>query len=178
MTTAEFIPILKNRFEKNKNRHPNLTWNELEKKLQNNAEKTKSLIKMELSGGEPDVVGYEDKTGEYIFMDCSKESPQGRRNTCYDRKAMEERKNHPPKVNALDIAREMGTEVLNEEQYRYLQSVGDFDTKTSSWIETPDEIRNLGGALFADRRYDHVFVYHNGADSYYASRGFRVIVKV
>ena len=176
----ELLDNLKIRFEKNMNRHKGLKWEEVEKRLNSNAseDKLRPLYEMERTGGEPDVVGQEKATGEYIFFDCSAESPKGRRSVCYDREGLESRKEHKPKNNALDMAAEMGIEILNEEQYRDLQKLGNFDLKTSSWVKTPSEIRELGGALFCDRRYEHVFVYHNGAQSYYAARGFRGFIKV
>ena len=167
------LRALKTRFEKNRNRHKDLQWSEIEAKLEANPEKLWSLNEMEETGGEPDVVGHDKKTGDYIFVDCSAESPSGRRSLCYDREGLESRKEHKPKNNAIDMAAAMGVELLTEEQYRELQKLGDFDTKTSSWVKTPADIRKLGGALFCDRRYDHVFVYHNGAESYYGARGFR-----
>ena len=169
----ELLATLKARFEKNMNRHKGLEWTKVKAKLEVNTKKLWSLNEMERTGGEPDVVGHDKKTGEYIFYDCSAESPKGRRSVCYDRKALEARKEHKPKDSAMNMAAAMGVELLTEEQYRELQDLGDFDTKTSSWIQTPAEIRELGGALFCDRRYDHVFVYHNGAESYYAGRAFR-----
>ncbi|MCM3056186.1 DUF4256 domain-containing protein [Caldibacillus thermoamylovorans] len=169
----KLLEILKNRFEKNMNRHNGLEWEKVQAKLETNTEKLWSLYEMERTGGEPDVVGFDKETGEFIFYDCSPESPKGRRSVCYDREALESRKNHKPQNNAIDMARDMGIEILSEEQYRELQKLGHFDTKTSSWVKTPENIRKLGGAIFCDRRYDTVFVYHNGADSYYASRGFR-----
>jgi hypothetical protein len=169
----ELLRVLKARFEKNMNRHKGLEWAEIQAKLEPDTEKLWSLNEMERTGGEPDVVGHDKKTGEYIFYDCSAESPKGRRSVCYDREALEARKEHKPKDSAIDMAAAMGIELLTEEQYRELQKLGNFDTKTSSWVKTPSDIRELGGALFCDRRYDHVFVYHNGADSYYAARGFR-----
>jgi uncharacterized protein DUF4256 len=169
----ELLRGLKARFEKNMNRHKGLEWAKVQAKLEANTDKLWSLNEMERTGGEPDVVGYLRKTGEYIFYDCSVESPKGRRSVCYDRKALQSRKEHKPKNNAIDMAAAMGIELLSEEQYRELQELGNFDTKTSSWIQTPTDIRELGGALFCDRRYDHVFVYHNGAESYYAVRAFR-----
>lgn len=169
---------LKARFENNSNRHKGLEWEKVQAKLEANPDKLWSLQEMERTGGEPDVVGYDEKTGEYEFYDCSAESPQGRRNVCYDREAQESRKEHKPENNAVDMAAAMGTEILTEEQYRELQKLGDFDKKTSSWLKTPPEIRRLGGAIFADRRYDHVFVYHNSAESYYGVRGFRGSLKV
>jgi hypothetical protein len=169
---------LKARFEKNMNRHKDLEWAKVQAKLEDNTEKLWSLNEMERSGGEPDVVGHDKKTGEYIFYDCSAESPLGRRNVCYDREAMDSRKANKPKDNAIDMAAAMGIEVLTEEQYRELQNLGNFDSKTSSWVKTPSDIRKLGGALFADRRYDHVFVYHNSAPSYYSVRAFRGSLRV
>lgn len=169
----ELIKVLKTRFENNVHRHAGLEWTKVVAKLVAHQEKLWSLQQMENSGGEPDVVGYDDVTNTYIFYDCSPESPKGRRSFCYDREALESRKEHPPKNNVIDIAAEMGIDVLTEKQYRELQQLGEFDTKTSSWVKTPVEIRNLGGAIFCDRRYNHVFVYHNGADSYYGVRGFR-----
>jgi len=174
----ELLRALKARFEKNLNRHKGLEWAKVQAKLESNPEKLWSLNEMERTGGEPDVVGYDKKTGEYIFHDCSAESPKDRRSVCYDRKALESRKEFKPKDTAMDMAAAMGIEILTEEQYRELQKLGNFDTKTSSWLKTPSEIRKLGGAIFADRRYDHVFVYHNGADSYYAARGFRGSLRV
>ena len=174
----EVLRILKVRFEKNMNRHRGLNWAKVQAKLEANVEKLWSLSEMERTGGEPDVVGYDQKTGEYIFYDCSAESPAGRRNICYDREALEARKQYKPGDSAMNMAAAMGIELLTEEQYRELQKLGHFDTKTSSWVQTPSEIRKLGGALFADRRYNHVFFYHNGADSYYAARGFRGMLRV
>ncbi|HSE40854.1 MAG TPA: DUF4256 domain-containing protein [Acidobacteriota bacterium] len=171
--SEELLRTLKARFEKNMNRHKGLEWAKVQSRLEANSEKLWSLNEMERTGGEPDVVGHDKKTGEYIFYDCSTESPQGRRSFCYDREALESRKEHKPKNNAIDMAADMGIELLTEEQYRQLQKLGNFDTKTSSWVQTPSDIRKLGGALFCDRRYDTVFVYHNGAESYYAVRGFR-----
>ncbi|MCL4439133.1 MAG: DUF4256 domain-containing protein [Firmicutes bacterium] len=169
----ELLRVLKARFEKNMNRHKGLEWAKVQARLEANSEKLRSLAEMERTGGEPDVVGHEAKTGAYIFYDCSAETPRDRRNVCYDREALEARKSFKPKNNALDMAAAMGMELLTEEQYRELQTLGNFDTKTSSWVKTPAEIRKLGGAIFADRRYNQVFVFHNGADSYYGSRGFR-----
>jgi hypothetical protein len=169
----ELLETLKARFEKNMSRHKSLEWAEVQAKLEANAEKLWSLNQMERTGGEPDVVGLEKRTGEYVFYDCSAESPKGRRSVCYDREALESRKEHKPEDNALGMAAAMGIELLTEEQYRELQRLGNFDTKTSSWVKTPSDIRKLGGALFCDRRYDTVFVYHNGAESYYAARAFR-----
>ncbi len=174
----ELLRALKARFEKNMNRHKGLEWDKVQAKLEANAEKLWSLNEMERTGGEPDVVGHDKKTGEYIFYDCSAESPKGRRSVCYDREALESRKEHKPEANTIDMAAAMGIELLTEEQYRELQKLGDCDTKTSSWVKTPSAIRNLGGALFCDRRYDTVFVYHNGAESYYAARAFRGLLRV
>ena len=174
----ELLSALKTRFEKNMNRHKGLDWAKVLAKLETNPEKLWSLNEMERTGGEPDVVGFDKKTGEYVFYDCSAESPKGRRSVCYDREALESRKEHKPEDNAIDTAAAMGIELLTEEQYRELQKVGNFDTKTSSWVKTPSAIRKLGGALFCDRRYDTVFVYHNGAESYYAARAFRGSLRV
>jgi hypothetical protein len=174
----ELLSTLKVRFEKNKNLHKGMEWVQVEIRLKAHPEKLESLYEMEITGGEPDVVAHDKKTGEYIFYDCSAESPKDRRSLCYDRKALDERKEHKPKDNAMDMAAAMGIEILTEKEYRELQQLGNFDTKTSSWIITPVEIRKLGGALFCDRRYDTVFVYHNGAESYYAARGFRGSLKV
>jgi Protein of unknown function (DUF4256) len=174
----ELIAVLKNRFEKNINRHRGIEWKKVEAKLKANAEKLWTLNEMENSGGEPDVADYDKKTGEFIFYDCSEESPKGRRSFCYDREALESRKEHKPKNNVLDSAAEMGIELLTEDQYRGLQKLGEFDLKSSSWVKTPDNIRKPGGAVFCDRRYDTVFLYHNGADSYYAARGFRGLLRV
>src|ERR1700752_2696151 len=170
---AELLKILKARFEKNMNRHKTLEWPDAQAKLEANAEKLWSLSEIERTGGEPDVVGHDKKTGEYIFYDCSAESPKGRRSLCYDREALDSRKENKPKDSATDMAAAMGIELLTEEQYRELQKLGNFDTATSSWVKTPSKVRKLGGALFCDRRFDTVFVYHNGAESYYAARGFR-----
>jgi len=172
------LKALKARFEKNMNRHEGLAWSEVEAKLEANAEKLWSLSEMERTGGEPDVVGHDQRTGEYIFYDCSTESPNGRRSFCYDREALDARKENKPKDNAVGAAACMGVELLTEEQYRELQKLGEFDTKTSSWVKTPPKIRELGGALFCDRRFDTVFLYHNGAESYYAARGFRGWLRV
>ena len=174
------LKILKDRFEKNINRHKGLEWAKIEVRLESDPDRGKlwALGEMEKTGGEPDVVGYDKKTEEYIFCDCSSESPVGRRNVCYDRAALDSRKKFKPKNTAVDMASSMGVEILTEEKYRELQKFGNFDTKTSSWLNTPPEIRKLGGAIFADRRYDHVFVYHNGAESYYAGRGFRCCLSV
>ncbi|EMK16827.1 PF14066 family protein [Leptospira kirschneri str. 200803703] len=174
----KLLIILKDRFTKNMNRHKDLEWTKIKARLEANSEKLWSLNEMEKTGGEPDVIAYDQKTGEYIFYDCSAESPKDRRSVCYDREALESRKEHKPKDNALDMATSMGIEILAEEQYRELQKFGKFDTKTSSWIKTPSDIRKLGGAIFADFRYGHVFVYHNGAESYYAVRGFRGSLRV
>jgi len=174
----ELLRALKTRFEKNVNRHKGFEWAQVQAKLEANAEKMWSLHEMERTGGEPDVVGQDRKTGEYIFYDCSAESPKGRRSFCYDREALESRKEDKPKDNAMGMAAAMGIELLTEEQYRDLQKLGNFDTKTSSWVKTPSDIRKLGGALFCDRRFDTVFVYHNGAESYYAARGFRGLLRV
>jgi hypothetical protein len=174
----EIVSALKARFEKNMNRHKGLEWANAQARLEANPEKLWSLNEMERTGGEPDVVGHDKKTGEYIFYDCSAESPKGRRSLCYDREALESRKENKPKGNATDMAAAMGVEPLTEEQYRELQKLGEFDTKTSSWVKTPSAIRTLGGALFCDRRYDTVFVYHNGAESYYAARAFRGWLRV
>ena len=174
----ELLRVLKARFEKNMNRHKGLEWAQIHAKLEANSEKMWSLHEMERTGGEPDVVGHDKKTGEYTFYDCSAESPRGRRSLCYDSEALESRKEHKPKDNAIDMAAALGIELLTEEQYRELQRAGNFDTKTSSWVKTPSNIRKLGGALFCDRRYDTVFLYHNGAESYYAARGFRGSLRV
>ncbi|ALC84696.1 hypothetical protein AM499_01875 [Bacillus sp. FJAT-22090] len=174
----ELLRTLKARFEKNMNRHEGLEWAKVQAKLEANTEKLWSLNEMEGTGGEPDVVGHDKETGEYIFYDCSAESPKGRRSVCYDREALESRKKHKPENSAIDMATAMGIELLTEEQYRELQKLENFDMKTSSWVETPANIRQLGGAVFGDRRYDTVFVYHNGADSYYAARGFRGSLRV
>ena len=174
----ELLRELKARFEKNMNRHKHHIWAVVQAKLEGNIEKIWSLNEMERTGGEPDVVGYDKETGEYIFVDCSAESPKDRRNICNDHEALESRKEFKPGDNALDMADAMGIKILTEEQYRELQNLGNFDTKTSSWLKTPPEIRKLGGAIFADRRYDHVFVYHNGASSYYGVRGFRGSLRV
>jgi hypothetical protein len=174
----ELLGVLKARFEKNMSRHPGLAWAKVQGRLDAHPEKLWSLKEMERTGGEPDVVGHDKKTGEYIFYDCSAESPAGRRSLCYDREALESRKEFKPKDTALDMAAAMGIELLTEAQYRELQKLGNFDTKTSSWLKTPAEIRRLGGAIFADRRYDHVFVYNNGAESYYGARAFRGALRV
>ena len=172
------LRALKARFEKNMDRHKGFEWAKLETRLEAHPEKLWSLHEMEATGGEPDVVAHDKKTGEYIFFDCSAESPKGRRSVCYDREALEARNEHKPKDSAVDMATAMGIELLTEEQYRELQKLGEFDTKTSSWVKTPPEIRKLEGALFCDRRFDHVFVYHNGAESYYAARAFRGSLRV
>ena len=174
----ELLRALKARFEKNMNRHKGLEWAKVQAKLESNTEKLWSLNEMERTGGEPDVVGQDKKTGKYIFYDCSAESPKGRRSVCYDHEALEARKEHKPKDNAVDMAAAMGIELLTEEQYRELQKSGNYDTKTSSWVNTPSDIRKLGGAIFCDRRYNTVFMYHNGAESYYAARGFRGSLRV
>jgi hypothetical protein len=174
----ELLRALKARFEKNMNRHNDLEWTKVQAKLDAETEKLWSLNEMERTGGEPDVVSHGKTTNEYIFYDCSVESPNGRRSFCYDREGLESRKEHKPENNAIDIAAAMGIELLTEEQYRELQELGNFDTKTSSWVKTPNEIRKLGGALFCDRRYNHVFVYHNGAESYYGVRGFRGSLRI
>jgi len=174
----ELLKTLKTRFEKNMNRHKGLEWAKVQARLEANTEKLRSLHEMERTGGEPDVVGHDERTGEYIFYDCSAESPKDRRSVCYDREALESRKEHQPENNAIDMAAAMGIELLTEEQYRELQKLGELDAKTSSWVKTPSEIRKLGGALFCDRRYGHVFVYHNGAQSYYANRGFRGSLRI
>jgi hypothetical protein len=175
---SELLTTLKARFEKNMIRHKGLEWARVQAKLEANNEKLFSLNEMETTGGEPDVVGHDKKTGEYIFNDCSAETPKGRRSLCYDREALEARKEHKPENNAVDTAAAMGIELLSEKEYRELQTLGKFDTKTSSWVKTPSDIRKLGGALFCDRRYDTVFIYHNGADSYFAARGFRGSLRV
>ena len=174
------LSTLKNRFEKHMHRHEGIEWTKVQQKLESTAGKEKlwSLDEMERTGGEPDVVGYDEKKGEYIFVDCAAESPKGRRSICYDHEALEARKENKPADSALNMASEMGIEILSEEQYRELQKLGNFDTKTSSWVKTPADIRKLGGALFCDRRYNTVFLYHNGAESYYAARGFRGMLRV
>lgn len=176
--SEKVLGILKSRFEKNMNRHKEIEWAEVQARLESNADKLWSVNEMESTGGEPDVIGYDKATGEYIFCDCSAESPKGRRSVCFDREALDSRKEHKPLNNAVDMAADIGIEVLTEEQYRELQELGNFDTKTSSWLKTPDKIRRLGGAIFGDFRYDTVFIYHNGAESYYASRGFRGSIRV
>ena len=174
----ELLSTLKTRFEKNMNRHKGLDWTKVQAKLEANPEKLWSLSEMERTGGEPDVVGYDKRTGEYIFFDCSAETPKGRTSVCYDQEALDSRKENKPAHSAVAMAAEMGVEILNEQQYRELQQVGNFDLKTSSWVQTPVEIRKLGGALFCDRRYNQIFLYHNGAESYYAARAFRGSLKV
>jgi hypothetical protein len=176
--TDELLGTLKARFEKNLNRHKGVEWSKVLAKLEAQPEKLWSLNEMERTGGEPDVVGYDKQTGEYVFYDCSAESPKGRTNLCYDREALDSRKEHKPKGSAMDMATAMGIELLTEEQYRELQGVGNFDTKTSSWLKTPSDMRKLGGALFGDRRFGRVFFYHNGAQSYYSARGFRGSLRV
>lgn len=172
----ELLATLKTRFEANQNRHSGIQWSSVENKLRGHPEKLWSLNEMEISGGEPDVIGYENN--QFLFCDCSPETPKGRRSICYDKEAREGRKQHPPKSSALEMIENFGVELLSEEKYRQLQSLGKFDLKTSSWVQTPSEVRQLGGALFCDRRYGRVFTYHNGADSYYAARGFRALLRV
>jgi len=174
----KLLNILKTRFEKNMSRHKDINWNEVEAKLKNNADKLWSLNEMERTGGEPDVVGYDKKSGKYIFYDCSAESPSGRRSLCYDAEALASRKENKPKDSAVNLASAMGIDLITEEQYRQLQKLGEHDLKTSSWVKTPENIRKLGGAIFCDRRYDTIFTYHNGAESYYAARGFRGVLNV
>jgi len=176
--SSELLELLKTRFEKNKGRHEGIEWAKVQAKLEANPEKLWSLNELERTGGEPDVVGYDKATGEYIFYDCAAESPKGRRSICYDHEALESRKEYKPGHSAIAMAAELGTEILTEDQYRELQQLGNFDLKTSSWVKTPDKIRKLGGGLFCDRRFDTVFVYHNGAESYYAARGFRGSLRV
>lgn len=176
--TEKLMQILELRFEENMERHQNIMWEEVLKKITNVPDKIWALNEMEKTGGEPDVIGFDKKTNEYIFCDCSEETPIGRRNLCYDREALEKRKKFKPDNSAIDMANQMGIEILNEEEYKYLQEIGQFDLKTSSWIKTPSEIRKLGGAIFGDRRYNRTFIYHNGADSYYAVRGFRGSLRV
>ncbi len=174
----ELISVLKSRFEKNMNRHKGIVWEKVQEKLEASPDKLWILDDMENTGGEPDVVGYDKKTDEYLFFDCAAESPKGRRSICYDPEALEARKEYKPAHSAIGMAAEMGIEILTEEQYHYLQSLGDYDTKTSSWLQTPASIRKLGGAIFGDKRYKHVFIYHNGVESYYAGRAFRGCLKV
>ena len=174
----ELLGVLKARFEKNMNRHKGLEWDNAQARLEANTEKLWSIYEMERTSGEPDVVGHDKNTGEYIFYDCSAESPKGRRSLCYDRQALESRKEHKPENSAIDLAAAMGIELLTEDEYRELQKLGNFDSKTSSWVKTPSDIRKLGGALFCDRRYNTVFLYHNGAESYYAARAFRGLLRV
>jgi hypothetical protein len=174
----QLLKTLKARFEKNTNRHEGMQWAKVETRLEANPEKLWSLHEMELTGGEPDVVSHDQKTGEYLFFDCSPESPKGRAGFCYDREGLESRKEHKPKNTAMDLAAAMGVELLTEEQYHELQTLGEFDTKTTTWLKTPAEIRKLGGAIFGDRRYGRVFIYHNGAQSYYSARGFRSSLRI
>lgn len=174
----ELLQILKDRFEKNTQRHPDIAWDAVEARLEANPEKLRVLYKMEETGGEPDVIGYDKDADEYIFCDCSPQSPAGRRSLCYDGEALASRKKNKPAGSAIDLAAEIGIEMLTEEQYHALQELGEFDTKTSSWLKTPDDVRKLGGAIFGDRRFNRVFVYHNGAESYYSSRGFRGLLRV
>jgi hypothetical protein len=176
--SEELLDALKARFEKNTNRHKGFEWAKVQARLEANAHRLWSLHEMERTGGEPDVVGHDEKTGEYVFFDCSAETPKGRTSVCYDREALDSRKEHKPKDNVMDMAAAMGIELLTEEQYRELQNLGEFDAKTSSWVKTPADVRKLGGALFCDRRYGHVFVYHNGAQSYYGARAFRGSLRV
>ena len=178
MLNQELLNVLRARFEANVNRHKDIEWTKVQAKLESNIEKLWSLNEMERTGGEPDVVGQDETTGEYIFYDCSPESPKGRRSICYDREALESRKANKPEGNVIDMAAAMGIELITEEQYRELQKLGEFDMKTSSWIKTPYDIRKLGGAIFGDHRYGHVFIYHNGAESYYGARGFRGSLRV
>ena len=175
---VELFAILKDRFEENIDRHKGLEWTKVQTKLEENSERLWSISEMERTGGEPDVIGFDKKSGEYIFYDCSAESPKGRRSLCYDREALDARKEHKPENSAVDMAAAIGIDLLTEEQYRELQKLGNFDLKTSSWIKTPTNIRDLGGAIFCDRRYDTVFTYHNGAESYYAARGFRGAIRI
>jgi hypothetical protein len=175
--SSELLEVLRNRFELNKTRHPNLSWTEIENRILNFPEKLKSLSKMEETGGEPDVIG-KTAMGEILFCDCSKESPTGRRSICYDQQALESRKENKPVNSAMGLAEEMGVEILDEDEYKKLQTLGEFDLKTSSWLKTPKEIRKLGGAVFGDRRYNHIFIYHNGVESYYSARGFRALLKI
>lgn len=178
MSNLELLNVLEKRFNKNKDRHNGIEWASVQEKLEANSEKLRSLNEMEITGGEPDVIGQDQTTGEYIFFDCSAETPKGRRSICYDPEALEARKEHKPKNSAIGMAKEMGIDLLTEEEYRQLQSLGNFDIKTSSWVKTPDSIRVLGGAIFCDRRYNTVFTYHNGAESYYGVRGFRGSLRV
>lgn len=173
-----FLITLKHRFEEHTHRHPEVEWKQVRNKLTADSTKMHSLYQMEFTGGEPDVIDYDENTGEFIFYDCSAESPKGRRSVCYDREALESRKKHKPDHSAMEMAVEMGIELLTEEQYRQLQELGDFDTKTSSWLKTPDEVRELGGAIFGDYRFGRTFIYHNGAESYYGARGFRGMLRV
>lgn len=175
--SEDFFALLENRFENNKQRHHDISWNDVQAKLAKSPDQLRSLHQMEITDGEPDVIGIDKKTNQFIFCDCSVETPK-RRSLCYDKAAWESRKENKPKDNAMDVAKKMGIEIVNEEEYRHLQTLGEFDKKTSSWLKTPEEIRKLGGAIFGDRRYNHVFIYHNGAESYYAARGFRGILKV
>ncbi len=174
----ELLATLKTRFDKNKKRHKGITWSDVLEKLENHPTKIWSIYQMEETGGEPDVVGFDKKTNEFLYVDCSAETPKGRRSLCYDREALESRKEFKPDNNAIDLADAMGIEMLTEDQYNDLQKLGDFDLKTSSWLKTPDDVRKLGGAIFGDKRYDRVFIYHNGAQSYYAARAFRGMVRV
>lgn len=176
--SSELLELIKERFSKNMNRHKGMKWLDVKSRLEGNSKKMYSLHEMEKTGGEPDVVGFDKKTGEFIFFDCSEESPKGRRSLCYDKQALDSRKENKPKNSAFSMAEEMGIEMLSEDQYSELQKLGSFDTKTSSWIKTPTETRKLGGAIFGDKRYGRVFIYHNGAESYYAARGFRGFLKV
>ena len=174
----KIISLLKHRFDNNMTRHKDILWEDVLEKLSLNSDALISLSKMEETGGEPDIIAYDKEKDEYVFCDCSKESPTGRRNVCYDKEALDSRKSFKPNNNAVDMAKEIGIEIINIEEYKKLQSLGDFDTKTSSWIKTPDEIRKLGGAIFGDRRYNTVFIYHNGAESYYSVRGFRGLIRI
>lgn len=176
--TIELLNTLQKRFEANTSRHKGIQWQHVQQRLEDHPEKLWSLNEMEVTGGAPDVVQYDKKTDQYVFFDCATESPKERRSLCYDLEAWEARKAHKPKSNAVDMANEMGVAILDEDQYRFLQQIGSFDLKTSSWLKTPHQIRNLGGAIFGDRRFDHVFIYHNGAESYYAARGFRTCLEV